>query len=199
MLSFIYKFRCRRYFRMILFIDCCVRNDSRTKRLAEAFLKLLDGDVERIKLEDVKFPVVDEAFLTRRDMLKADGNYDDPIFDLGRRFASADTIVIAAPYYDLSFPASLKQYIEQINVSGLTFSYTPQGTPVGICKANDLYYITTAGGTFCPEEFGFGYIKALAENFYGIKNNRMIAAVGLDIDGADPEKIISEAIDNLKI
>ena len=184
---------------MILFIDCCVRNDSRTKRLAEAFLKLLGGDIERIRLEDVKFPVVDEAFLTRRDMLKANGGYDDPIFDLGRQFASADTIVIAAPYYDLSFPASLKQYIEQINVSGLTFSYTPQGTPVGICKANDLYYITTAGGTFCPEEFGFGYIKALAENFYGIKNNRMIAALGLDIDGADPEKIISEAIENLKI
>ena len=184
---------------MILFIDCCVRKDSRTKRLAEAFLKLLDGDVERIRLEDVKFPVVDEAFLTRRDKLKADGSYDDPIFDLGRQFASADTIVIAAPYYDLSFPASLKQYIEQINVSGLTFSYTPQGTPVGICKANDLYYITTAGGTFCPEEFGFGYIKALAENFYGIKNNRLIAALGLDIDGADPEKIISEAIANLKI
>ena len=184
---------------MILFIDCCVRNDSRTKRLAEAFLKLLGGDVERIRLEDVKFPVVDEAFLTRRDKLKADGSYDDPIFDLGRQFASADTIVIAAPYYDLSFPASLKQYIEQINVSGLTFSYTPQGTPVGICKANDLYYITTAGGKFCPEEFGFGYIKALAENFYGIKNNRLIAALGLDIDGADPEKIISEAIANLKI
>ena len=184
---------------MILFIDCCVRNDSRTKRLAEAFLNLLDGDVERVRLEDVSFPVVDEAFLTRRDMLKANGSYDDPIFDLGRQFASADTIVIAAPYYDLSFPASLKQYIEQINVSGLTFSYTPQGTPVGICKANDLYYITTAGGTFCPDEYGFGYIKALAENFYGIKNNRLIAVVGLDIDGADPEKIISEAIADLKI
>ena len=184
---------------MILFIDCCVRNDSRTKRLAEAFLKLLDGDVERVRLEDVSFPVVDEAFLTRRDMLKANGSYDDPIFDLGRQFASADTIVIAAPYYDLSFPASLKQYIEQINVSGLTFSYTPQGTPVGICKANDLYYITTAGGTFCPDEYGFGYIKALAENFYGIKNNRLIAVVGLDIDGADPEKLISEAIADLKI
>ena len=184
---------------MTLFIDCCVRNDSRTKRLAEAFLKLLDGDVERVRLEDVSFPVVDEAFLTRRDMLKANGSYDDPIFDLGRQFASADTIVIAAPYYDLSFPASLKQYIEQINVSGLTFSYTPQGTPVGICKANDLYYITTAGGTFCPDEYGFGYIKALAENFYGIKNNRLIAVVGLDIDGADPEKIISEAIADLKI
>jgi len=184
---------------MILFINCCVRKDSRTKRLADAFLKLLDGDVEQIRLEDVSFPVVNEEFITRRDHLKADGSYDDPIFDLGRQFASADTIVIAAPYYDLSFPASLKQYIEQINVSGLTFSYTPQGTPVGICKAKDLYYITTAGGVFCPEEYGYGYIKALANNFYGIMNTKLICAEGLDIDGADPDKIINEAISGLKL
>lgn len=184
---------------MILFIDCCVRKDSRTKRLADAFLRLLDGEVRELRLENVSFPVVNEEFLTRRDRLKADGRYDDQIFDLGKQFASADTIVIAAPYYDLSFPASLKQYFEQINVSGLTFSYTPQGTPVGLCKAKDLYYITTAGGAFCPEEYGYGYIKALAENFYGIRNTRLIAATGLDIDGADPEKIISEAINGLTL
>lgn len=184
---------------MILFIDCCVRKDSRTKRLADAFLRLLDGEVEHIRLADVSFPAVDEEFLTRRDRLKADGRYDDPVFDLGKQFASADTIVIAAPYYDLSFPASLKQYVEQINVSGLTFSYTPQGTPVGLCKAKDLYYVTTAGGAFCPEEYGYGYIKALAENFYGIRNTKLIAASGLDIDGADPERIISEAINGLTL
>ena len=184
---------------MILFINSCVRKDSRTKRLADAFLKLLDGEVEQIDLEKVSFPIVDEEFITRRDILKANGSYEDPIFDLGRQFASADTIVIAAPYYDLSFPASLKQYIEQINVSGLTFGYTPQGTPIGICKAKDLYYITTAGGTFCPEEYGYGYIKALANNFYGIQNTKLISVEGLDIDGADPEKIINEAIGGLTL
>ena len=184
---------------MILFINCCVRKDSRTKRLADAFLKLLDGEVEQIDLEKVSFPVVDEEFITRRDVLKADGSYEDPIFDLGRQFASADTIVIAAPYYDLSFPASLKQYVEHINVLGVTFIYTPEGTPKGLCKASDLYYVTTAGGAFCPEEFGFGYIKTLAENFYGIKNNRLISAKGLDIYGADPEKILEEAVDAIDI
>lgn len=182
---------------MILFINCCVRKDSRTKKLADAFLELLDGEVVQLDLADFSFPVVDEGFITRRDMLKADGSYEDPIFDPGRQFASADTIVIAAPYYDLSFPASLKQYVEQINVSGLTFGYTPQGTPVGLCKAKALYYITTAGGTFCPEEYGYGYIKALANNFYGIQNTKMISAEGLDIDGADPDKIIREAIQGL--
>lgn len=184
---------------MILFINCCVRSDSRTKRLADAFLGLLEGDIEELRLEDVLFPLTDEKYLAKRDSLIAEERFDDPLFSLARQFAAADRIVIAAPYWDLSFPATLKQYIEHINVLGVTFLYTPQGTPKGLCKADDLYYITTAGGAFCPEEFGYGYIKTLAESFYGIKNTRMISAVGLDIYGNDPEKIIEEAIQDLKL
>lgn len=45
-------------------------------------------------------------------------------------------------------------------------------------------------GTFFPEEYGFGYIRALAENFYGIKECIMFKAIGLDIDGADEEQIL---------
>ena len=53
--------------------------------------------------------------------------------------------------------------------------------------------MTTAGGTFVPEEFGFGYVKALAQNYYGIPNVRLVRAAGLDLDGADPERILREA------
>ena len=35
-----------------------------------------------------------------------------------------------------------------------------------------------------------GYIRALAENFYGIEDCIMFKAVGLDIDGADEEQIL---------
>ena len=52
----------------------------------------------------------------------------------------------------------------------------------------------TAGGMYVPEEFGFGYIKALAANFYGIKDIRLVKAVGLDIDGADVEGIMQESM-----
>jgi len=50
----------------------------------------------------------------------------------------------------------------------------------------------TAGGTYVPGEFGFGYVETLAKNFYGISEVRLIRAVGLDIDGADPERILAE-------
>ena len=184
---------------MILFINACVRSDSRTRRLADAVLGLLGGEVTELRLEDVSFPVADEAFLKRRDALIAEEKFDDELFAMARQFASADKIVIAAPYWDLSFPAALKQYVEQINVLGVTFLYTPEGTPKGLCKATDLYYVMTAGGAFCPEEFGFGYIRTLAESFYGIKNNKMISAVGLDIYGADPDKIVEDAIEQIQI
>ena len=39
----------------------------------------------------------------------------------------------------------------------------------------------------------------VANNFYGIRNTKLISAVGLDIDGADPEKIISDAISGLSL
>ena len=177
----------------ILFVNACVRTESRTRIVADKLLQQLGRPYDEVKLWEISFPVVDEDFLRHRDRLISDRNFHDPLFDLARQFAEAETIVIAAPYWDLSFPASLKQYIEQINVLGITFEYSDEGTPIGLCKANRLFYVSTAGGTFVPEEFGFGYIESLARNFYGIRDVRRIIATGLDIVGADVEGILADA------
>ena len=181
---------------MILFINACVRKESRTLRLAKNLLDTLEGEIKEVQLEKVVFPIVDETFINHREDLKNASKYDDPMFDLARDFANADLIVVAAPYYDLSFPAMLKQYFEQINVLGLTFTYSESGTPVGLCKAKSLYYVTTAGGPIISDDYGFGYVKALANAFYGINDVKQIKAEGLDIIGADVEAILEEA--NLK-
>lgn len=55
-----------------------------------------------------------------------------------------------------------------------TFEYSPEGTPISKCMAEKLYYVTKAGGTFVPEDYGFGYVKALAQGFYGIQDVRLI-------------------------
>ena len=178
---------------MILFINACVRADSRTKRLADRFLANRNNAFEEVRPAEIRFPVTDEAFLQERDRLIREGRFDHPAFALARQFAKAKEILIAAPYWDLSFPAALKQYLEQINVVGITFRYTPEGIPEGLCRAQRLTYITTAGGDFCPEEYGFGYVKALAQSFYGIREIRRIQATGLDIDGADTERIMRSA------
>ena len=92
----------------------------------------------------------------------------------------------------MSFPAVLKQYFELINVIGVTFCYTKSGVPKGLCRAQKLYYVSTAGGNYVPEEYGFGYVKALARNFYGIDGIIKFGANGLDIVGVDVNAILSE-------
>ena len=183
---------------MILFINACVRKNSRTKKLADYLLENVKEQVEELRLSDINFPEVDEAFLVKRDALISAGEYDNAVFDLARQFAEADKIVIAAPFWDLSFPSALKEYFEQINVLGVTFGYSAEGIPFGLCKASELYYVTTAGGDFIPEEYGFGYVKALAQSFYGIPDVKLIKAAGLDIYGADEDKILLDCIKEIK-
>ena len=182
---------------MILFINACVRKESRTNLIANRLFSKLDQPVAEVRLSDIEFPTTDEDFLKTRDRLINEKRFDDKLFSLAKQFADADEVVIAAPFWDLSFPASLKQYFEQINVLGITFQYTSDGIPQGLCKAGKLTYITTAGGNFFPEEYGFGYVKALAQNFYGIKDVRLIKATGLDIYGANVEKILQEAFEQI--
>lgn len=179
---------------MILFVNACVRSRSRTRRLADRILSGMKGPVVERRLVDVSFPVVDEGFLERRDALIREGRFGDPSFELAREFASAEEIVIAAPFWDLSFPAALKQYFELVNVLGITFRYTPEGFPKGLCRAGRLTFVTTAGGSFFPVEYGFGYVKALAENFYGIGKVELVSAVGLDVYGADEDEILRNAL-----
>ena len=183
--------------RPILYVNACVRKESRTVRLAEQLLLKLGKPYEELRLDKIAFPLVNEEYLNKRDKLVCKGNFQDSMFELARRFSEAEIIVIAAPFWDLSFPALLKQYLEQINVTGITFKYSENGVPVGLCRAKSLFYVMTAGGHYVPEEYGFGYIKALAQNYYGIHDVRQITAVGLDIDGADVDAIMKAAEDTI--
>ena len=179
---------------MVLFIDACVRQSSRTLELSRRLLSHLSHDqiVER-RLADFEFPKVDEAYLEKRDALIEAHKLNDTMFALANEFASADEIVIAAPYWDMSFPATLKQYFELINVIGTTVRYTETGQPKGLCKAKRLFYVSTSGGDYCPEEFGFGYVDALCKGFYGIPETTLFMARGLDIVGRDVNAILEGA------
>ena len=177
---------------MILFIDACVREKSRTRVLAEALLGKLSDEVTRVRLEEVPFDLTDQRYLEKRDALIAKGAFDDDMFSLARQFAQADTIVIAAPYWDLSFPSLLKIYFENVYAMGIVSRYGPDGVPVGLCRAKKLYYVTTAGGPYVSD-FSFGYVKALATCF-GIPEAILVKAEMLDVVGFDPDKIVADTI-----
>ena len=116
---------------MTLYINCCVRGESRTNRLARAVLQKLGGDITELKLYEENPKPLNRETLNKRTELIEQGDYSDPIFDYAKQFASADSTVIAAPYWDLSFPATLKTYIENIYVTGIVSASSESGMPVG--------------------------------------------------------------------
>ena len=176
----------------ILFINACIRPDSRTLELAETLLQTLNGHIQEVVLQEKQLPTLDLEGMQKRNQAAQAQDFSDPIFDAAKQFAAADIIVIAAPYWDLMFPAVVKTYLENITVSGITFRYGENGIPQGLCRAKRLIYVTTAGGPIF-QNYGYEYIKALAQGFYGIPDVSLVRAEGLDIRGADPEAIMTRA------
>ena len=181
---------------MVLFINGCVREESRTLDLAKAVLSKETGDIQEICLYNDGPEGLTAEKLRQRDELLKKEDYMAPTFRWARQFAQADVIVIAAPYWDLMFPAKVRAYLEEVTVSGITFQYNADGVPQGLCKASRLIYVTTAGGPILYN-FGFAYVEALAKCFFGIEDVRMVKAEGLDIWGADVNQILEQAKKNL--
>ena len=177
---------------MILFINGCVRENSRTLELAQAVLAKETDAIEEVRLYPDGPNGLNAETLRLRDALLTNQELDHPMFRWARQFAAADTIVIAAPYWDLAFPAKVRAYLEEVTVSGITFRYGENGIPQGLCRAKRLIYVTTAGGPIF-QNYGYEYIKALAQGFYGIPDVSLVRAEGLDIRGADPEAIMVRA------
>lgn len=188
----------------LLFINACVRGEkSRSLKLARRFLggwqkAHPNGTITEVDLcKDRLLPQYPEV-LAQRDELWNQGKLDDPMFAPARQFAAADKIVIAAPFWDLSYPAILKIYLERISVTNITFGYDEQGNNVGLCKAGKLLLITTRGGNFSrPEtawmEMGARQLEALCA-MYGIPCFQCLAAEGLDDIRNDKEAILAEAM-----
>lgn len=179
---------------MTLYINCCVRKESRTNKLARAVLQKLGGNFAERKLYEENLKPLDKETLKKRTALIESGDYSDRMFEYAKQFASADTIVIAAPYWDLSFPAVLKTYFENIYITGIVSEYDENGLPRGLCRAKELYYVTTAGGPYDPT-YSYGYVETLAKHFFGIPTTHLVKAEMLDITGNDAEEILKQEIE----
>ena len=181
----------------ILFVDCCVRGvHSRTKELCDYFLncirEITNGIfTDRIVLSEVNISPMNVQLLEKRDRFISENCFEDKMFDMAKQFANADYIVVGAPYWDLSFPALLKVYIENVMVTNITFRYTVNGEE-GMCNAKKLIYITTSGGYIGGNNWGFEYIRAAAK-MLGIEDTVCISAEGLDIQENNTDEIIDRA------
>lgn len=185
----------------LLFINACVRGErSRTLKLVRRFLEgyqkahpdtvITQRDLCAQRLQP-QYPEV----LAERDELWAAGKLDQPMFEPAREFAAADKIVVAAPFWDLCFPAVLKIYLERISVTDVTFGYDDQGAMVGLCRASKLLYVVTRGGNYAGTdlEMGTPMLRALCA-MYGIPELITLAAEGLDDVRQDKQALLDAAL-----
>ena len=185
----------------VLPVDCCIRREqSRTRILAEAFLAALQAkgtyQVERLCLMDEPLVALSEGFFAQRESLLAENNRAHPRFRYAHQFSQADRVVVAAPFWDLGFPALLKLYIENICLEGITFGVDEHGTH-GLCKAERLLFLTTRGGDYRDSklEMGARYLEALCD-FWDIPRFEVVAADGLDLGWEEVTTILDRAIED---
>lgn len=183
--------------------NCKSEGESRTFRISDKFIeeyKKKNPEDEVITLDLYKENI---NFLNKEDLniISAPKNQEsksNPLLKYAYQFVEADKYAIAAPMWNLGFPAILKAYIDYITISGITFDYIKEGA-IGLCSGKKGLFITTRGGYYSqgiPKEIDMGerYIEAIL-SFLGIKDFQTIAAEGLDVLGNDVDKIINNTIE----
>lgn len=100
--------------------------------------------------------------------------------ELVAELLAADVLVIGAPIYNFSVPATLKAWIDMIARARLTFEYTQNG-PRGLLKDKKAYVVVPSGGVpvGSPMDFATPYLRH-ALSFVGITDVEFIGAQGAD-------------------
>lgn len=186
----------------VLYIKANIKNEgeSRTFKVSDSFVeeyKKNNPEDEIITLDLYKENI---DFLRADDLGKLFGPKDEEsknnsILKYAYQFADADKYIIAAPMWNLSFPAILKAYIDYVSVSGITFKYTAEG-PVGLLNNKKAVHIVSRGGAYdnSPYEMGDRYLRTIL-GFFGIKDIETIAIDNLDVMGVNVEEKVEEGIE----
>ncbi|EJT5926374.1 FMN-dependent NADH-azoreductase [Clostridium perfringens] len=186
----------------VLYIKANIKNEgeSRTFKVSDSFVeeyKKNNPEDEIITLDLYKENI---DFLRADDLGKLFGPKDEEsknnsILKYAYQFADADKYIIAAPMWNLSFPAILKAYIDYVSVSGITFKYTAEG-PVGLLNNKKAVHIVSRGGGYdnSPYEMGDRYLRTIL-GFFGIKDIETIAIDNLDVIGVNVKEKVKEGIE----
>lgn len=180
----------------LVYIDACMRlESSKTRRIAEPIItKLAERyTITKFVLNELPLEVVKKDLVQQRMC----GKYDAQSLSWAMTIRDADRIVIAAPFWDMSYPAALKNFLELCSIFNVTFK-SDDKTCYGNCKAEKLLYITTRGmdiSTYDPLEQATPYLKALSW-LWGIGPMDVISAQNMDYVSEDEvEKKVQQAIE----
>lgn len=181
----------------ILFVNSCPRGAaSRTLRLARAFLEEFlncrpEVHVTEHCLSEMQLKPIDADALSLREPLCDARAWEHPFLRAAVDFHHADMVVIAAPYWDLSFPSMLKVWVENIYVRNLNFRYENDRC-IGLARGRETVYIATAGSAVGSNDWGAMYMKAVMKSL-GVDGFTSLRAEGIDLEGCDTEAVLEKA------
>ena len=177
----------------LVVIDACMRGEaSRTRRLAEPVVAELAKRYEVTRYDLTKMPL--EPLTPEALAARMAGEVPAWAREAAQTVAAAERIVLVAPFWDMSFPAVVKVFFEQLSLFGITFTDNGHSC-VGMCKCEKVMYITTRGmniPTGDPREQGTTYLHALS-TLWDLGTVLTVAAWNLDY--STPEEV-DEKIEN---
>lgn len=172
-------------------------NESRSFIVANHFIdayKIKHPKDEIITLDLYKENI---DFLRMEDLvsirsIKTEESKNDFSLKYAYQFIQADKYIFASPMWNLGIPAILKAYFDLVCVNGISFAYTENGS-VGLLKNKKAIFFNSRGGIYenATYENSGKYVKDIL-NFLGIELS-IVPIQGVDIAGADIQKIIEEA------
>ena len=106
----------------LFYINACLRSGSNTKKIADAVIDKLSEryEIETVRLSEYSFPVVKNDILNERN----NGYVPEEYVAMAKKLAAADRLVIASPFWDMSFPSALKVFFENMSLFNVTFAST---------------------------------------------------------------------------
>ena len=179
----------------ILHVNSSARlSDSNTRIIGEYLVGLLGESIVNRDLAQNPLPQI-----SAEDLISVHGSSNGQSASLRTQLAlseqlidelkNADTLVLGAPMYNFGIPATLKQWVDCICRSGVSFKYSKDG-PVGLLGVKRAFIITASGGTPIGSEMDFAsrYLEHIC-NFIGIPRVFHIDASG---SKGTPEQVIAE-------
>ena len=169
--------------------------ESRTLRIAEPIIEALAKrySVTRYNLPEMEIVPLTPGLYGQR----AEGVVPEWAIEAAQSIADADRILIAAPFWDMSFPAVLKCFFEQTSLFDITFTDNGKSC-VGLCRSPRVLYITTRGmdiQTGGPLEQATPYINAIGK-LWNLGELTTISACNMDYSSpAEIEEKIKACIE----
>ncbi len=160
----------------ILYIKATPRTieDSWSLKMAEFFRQEYqtvhpDHIITELSLYDAAIP-----FLSQQDLANMMQEEKGEFAYYVDQFLAHDKYIVAAPFWNLSFPAVLHAYLDRIIAVGKTFYYSEEG-PKPLCPGKKCAFFTGRGGFYpedSPLEYGLSYWKKLSELFLGLQTSQ---------------------------